>query len=735
MIKHIKLTKDINFSVSQKKTYIYNADGLVLSLSQNKPSVNSNKKGVLTLAKELIIVESPHKAKTISGILGAGYIVKASLGHIRDLEKSEISVNLETMQPKYKILPDKFKLVKELKDYAQKVDRVIIASDPDREGEAIGWHLTQALSLKNYKRAEFHEITEKGVRDGLANLKDLDIKLVSAQEARRVLDRLIGYGISPNLSSHIDRAKSAGRVQTAALNIIVNREREILNFKPEDRFKVELDLKQSSNAFTAVVVRKNGDEKNTLSELKDKAVAEKIVAYLQGKPADIINITHKDIKRNPSAPFTTSTYQQAVNSMLGISSEDAMKIAQKLYEGGYITYMRTDSVRLSDEAVSMAKGYIVSKFGSQFFTNHIYKNKDGSQDAHEAIRPADINQSINGLSEDELKVYNLIFNRFISSQMSPAIYDQTVITVKIGEVIAEANASVMKFKGYKAVYNDEDEEKESILSGINQGSVDISGINIRNWKTKPPARFTEASIIKELEAKGVGRPSTYANIIKTLKLRTYIEIKNKQIIPTSLGTSALDYLIKEFNGLFSVDYTAKMEEKLDEIAQGKMKYKDVVTEIYNNLKNHNIDFANGGFKPSEKQIALAEKLSSEHNLPLPADYKENGRTCKDFIDNAIKSNPLKPSEKQIALAEKLSQEKNIELPDGYLNSMDICSKFIQDQFGTAKNSKSSGKANFTPSDKQVSFVESIAKKKGVKPPKGYKSDYRVCKQFIEENKA
>ena len=686
------------------------------------------------MAKELIIVESPHKAKTIAGILGAGYIVKASLGHIRDLEKNDISVDLETLRPRYKVTPDKVRTVKELKDYAEKSDRVIIASDPDREGEAIGWHLTQALKLENYKRAEFHEITEKGVRDGLSHLKDLDMNLVAAQEARRVLDRFIGYGISPNLSSHIDKAKSAGRVQTATLKIIVDREKEILNFKPEDRYKVELDLKQNGNAFTAVVVRKNGEEKNTLSELKDKALAEKIVNYIQGKPAEIIAITHKDIKKNPPAPFTTSTYQQAVSSMLGISGEDAMKIAQKLYEGGYITYMRTDSVRLSDEAVGMAKNHIASKFGSQFFTNHIYKNKDGSQDAHEAIRPADINQPLNSLSADEMKVYTLILNRFISSQMTAAIYDQTVITVKIGELIAEANASVMKFKGYKAVYNDEDDEKESVLSGINQGSADISGINIRNWKTKPPARFTEGSIIKELESKGVGRPSTYASIMKTLKARDYIEIKNKQIIPAELGKSALEYLIKEFGGLFSVDYTAKMEEKLDDIAQGKMKYKDVVKEIYDNLKGHNIDFTNSGFKPSEKQIALAEKLSSEHNLPLPEDYRENGRTCRDFIDKAIKLSPLRPSEKQIALAEKIAQEKNAELPDGYRNSMDICSKFIKEQFGTAKDNKSSGKGNFKPSEKQISFVESIAQKKGVKPPKGYKSDYRICKQFIEDNK-
>ncbi len=684
------------------------------------------------MGKELIIVESPHKAKTISGILGAGYIVKASLGHIRDLDKNDISVDLETLTPRYKVMSDKVRTVKELKDYADKSDRVIIASDPDREGEAIGWHLTQALKLKNYKRAEFHEITEKGVKDGLSHLKELDMNLVAAQEARRVLDRFIGYGISPNLSNHVNKAKSAGRVQTAALKIIVDREKEIINFKPEDRYKVELDLKQNNNAFTATIVKKNGEEKNTLSEIKDKALAEKIVNYLQGKSAEIIAITHKDVKRNPSAPFTTSTYQQAVNSMLGISSEDAMKIAQKLYEGGYITYMRTDSVRLSDEAVGMAKGYINSKFGAQYFTNHIYKNKDGSQDAHEAIRPSDIHQSLSGLLNDELKVYSLIFNRFIESQMSSAVYDQTVITLKIGELIAEANASVMKFKGYKAVYNDDEDEKESILSGINQGRVDISGINIKNWKTKPPSRFTESTIIKELESKGVGRPSTYASIMKTLKAREYIEIRNKQITPTILGRSALEYLVNEFNGLFSVDYTAKMEEKLDEIARGKMRYKDIVKEIYDNLKGHNIDFKSSGFKPSDKQIALAEKLSGEHNLQLPEDYKTNGKVCKDFIDKAIKSNPFKPSDKQIFLAEKISQEQNIELPAGYKDSMDTCSKFINANLKGEK--KSDSVKSYKPSEKQIAFVESISRNKGLKPPKGYKTDYRICKQFIEENR-
>ena len=685
---------------------------------------------------DLIIVESPHKAQTINKILGSNYIVKASVGHIRDLNPKELNVDLETLKPKYSVIPDKRKIIEELKKTSEKAGRVIIASDPDREGEAIGWHLTKALNLNNYKRAEFHEITEKGVKEGLKNLRTLDMNLVSAQEARRVLDRLIGYGLSPDLRKSINEAKSAGRVQTAALRIIVEREKEIKNFIPEDRYAVELNLNQKGNKFTAVVVRKDGEEKNTLSEIKDKSLADKIVNYLQGKPAEIIAITHKDIKRNPPAPFTTSTYQQSVNSMLGISGEEAMKLAQKLYEEGYITYMRTDSVRLSDEAVGMAKSHIVSKFGDKYFENRVYKNKDGSQDAHEAIRPADVNKPTKDLSEDELKVYDLIFNRFIASQMSSAIYDQTVITVKIGGVIAEAHASVMKFKGYKSVYNDEEKDDENVLSGIEKGKADVLGVNIKNWKTKPPARFTESSIIKELEDKGIGRPSTYAQTVKNLKMRAYkakdgkmvkiepyyIAVKNKMIIPTELGIKAVEYLTGKFDKLFDVNYTALMEEKLDEIAKGKLTYKDVVKEIYDNLKSHNIDFTFGDYIPSPKQIEFAERVAKERGVALPEGYKTNGRICSEFIENN-KSVP-KASEKQIELAEKLAKEQGLSLPEGYKENIEICSKFIDKAFKT--------QPAYKPSEKQIAFAEKLSEEKGLKLPKDYQENAKVCKEFTEK---
>ena len=685
---------------------------------------------------DLIIVESPHKAQTINKILGSGYTVKASVGHIRDLSPKELNVDLETLKPKYSIIPDKHKIIGELKKVLEKANNVIIASDPDREGEAIGWHLTKALNLKNYKRAEFHEITEKGIKDGLKNLRTLDMNLVSAQEARRVLDRLIGYGLSPDLRKAINDAKSAGRVQTAALRIIVEREKEIKNFIPEDRYGVELNLEQNGNKFIATVVRKDGEEKNTLTETKDKSLAEKIIAYLQGKPADIINITHKDIKRNPPAPFTTSTYQQSVNSMLGISGEEAMKIAQKLYEEGYITYMRTDSVRLSDEAVGMAKGYIISKFGDKYFENRVYKNKDGSQDAHEAIRPADVNKSINGLSEDELKVYNLILNRFIASQMSSAIYDQTVITVKSGGVIAEAHASVMKFKGYKLAYNDEEKGEENVLSGIEKGKASVLGVNLKNWKTKPPARFTESSIIKELEDKGIGRPSTYAQTVKNLKMRLYkgkdgkivkiepyyIAIKDKKIIPTELGIKAVEYLVGKFDKLFDVNYTALMEEKLDEIAKGKLTYKDVVKEIYDNLKNHNIDFTFGDYIPSPKQIEYAERIAKEQGVALPEGYKTDGKVCSEFIEKN-KTVP-KASGKQIELAEKLAKEQGLSLPEGYKGNIEICSNFIDKAFKT--------QPAYKPSDKQILFAEKLSEEKDLKLPKNYKENTNVCREFIEK---
>lgn len=684
---------------------------------------------------DLIIVESPHKATSINKILGSKYIVKASLGHIRDLDKNGLNIDLETLLPKYSIIPDKRKVINELKELSGKANSVIIASDPDREGEAIGWHLTKALNLKSYKRAEFHEITEKGIKDGLSHLKFLDMNLVSAQETRRVLDRLIGYGISPDLKKNLTDAKSAGRVQTAALRIIVERENIIKNFKPEDRYRVEIDLNQNNNEFIAVVVRKDGETKNTLSELTDKSVAEKIKNYLIGKPAVISDIQHKDIKRNAPAPFTTSTYQQAVSSILGISGEEAMKIAQKLYEEGYITYMRTDSVRVSDEALFMAKNYIRGKFNDSYYEKHEYRNKDGSQDAHEAIRPSDVNKS-NNLSGDELKVYDLIVDRFIASQMSPAIYDQTVITVKIGGVIAEAHASVMKFKGYKAVYDDTDNEKENILSGINTGPAEVEKIDLKEWKTKPPARFTESSIVKELENKGIGRPSTYAQTIKNLKMRMYkskdgkiakiepyyIAIKDKKIIPTELGLRAVDYLVSKFASLFDINYTALMEEKLDEIAKGKLKYKDVVSEVYGNLKNHNIDFTNNGYTPSLKQIEYVENIAKEQNIPLPDNYKSDGKICSEFIEKN-KTAP-KASDKQIELAEKLAREQNLTLPDGYKDSIEVCSKFIEKAFKT--------QPAYKPSEKQIAFAEKLSEEKGLKLPKDYRDNAKICKEFIDK---
>ena len=679
---------------------------------------------------KLIIVESPHKAKTISKILGPGYTVKASLGHIRDLDARSLSVDLNTLIPEYKILPDKVKTVKELKYLAADAEIVIIASDPDREGEAIAWHLQQALNLKeNYKRAEFHEITEKGVKEGLSHTRLIDKQLVSAQEARRVIDRLIGYGLSPYIMRNVSGARSAGRVQTAALRLIVERENKIKDFVPKDKYRVEVDLNQNGNKFTATVVRKNGDAKNTLDELDAQATAEKIKNYLTGKQAEIIEVKRSDVKKNPPPPFTTSTFQQACNAALDISPEDAMKIAQKLYEEGLITYMRTDSVRIADEALDMARNFLSKTFGAASFEKRIFKNKDGSQDAHEAIRPVSLSEP--NLQGQDLAVYNLIKNRFLASLMPAAVYAQTDITVKIGELILTSSASVIKLKGYKSIYNDEDEEKISSLSGINQGRADVSGINIKEYQTKPPARFSESSIIKELENKGIGRPSTYANILKTLKAREYITVnkKNKQILPTDLGISALNYIIKDFSNLFSINYTAGMEKKLDEISTGGEKYGNVVKRLYSELKENNITFADS-FGASEKQVSLAEKLASEHNLELPKDYKTNGKACREFIDKAIKSNPFKPSEKQIALAESISQKNNVPPPKGYTEDAKVCSAFIDKYLKKSKGGKTGSKP---PSEKQIAFAEKIAEKQGVELPNGYQKDWKICKEFIESN--
>jgi DNA topoisomerase-1 len=335
------------------------------------------------------------------------------------------------------------------------------------------------------------------------------------------------------------------------------------------------------------------------------------------------------------------------------------------------------------------------------------------------------------LQGQDLAVYNLIKNRFLASLMPAAVYDKTDITVKIGELILTSSASVIKSKGYKAIYNDGDEEKVCLLSGINQGRADVSGIDIKEYQTKPPARFSESSIIKELEDKGIGRPSTYANILKTLKAREYITVnkKNKQLVPTDLGISALKYIIKDFSDLFSINYTAGMEKQLDEISAGREKYGNVVKSLYSELKEHNITFTNS-FGASEKQAALAEKLAAEHNLELPKDYKTNGKACKEFIDKAIKNNPFKPSEKQIALAESISQKNNAPLPKGYSENAKVCSDFIGKYI---KNSIGGNSGSKPPSEKQIAFAEKIAEKQGVELPDGYQKDWKICKEFIEAN--
>lgn len=629
---------------------------------------------------KLIIVESPHKAKTISHIMGSDYIVKASVGHIRDLAKNEISIDLETLKPKYSFIDAKKRtIVNELKAIAGRADEVIIASDPDREGEAIAWHLKESLNLKKYKRAEFHEITTKGVKEGLSNTKQIDMNLVYAQEARRVIDRLIGYGISPKLSNAVIGAKSAGRVQTAALRLILRRESEHTDFKSQSKYAVDCEIDQNGNKFKATVIRKKEDTKASLNELDNKKEADIIETKLSTvKSAQIINIEHKDIKKNAPAPFTTSTYQQAVNNILNISSDDAMKIAQKLYEGGYITYMRTDSVRLSDEAKSMAKKYITVKYGDKYYLDHAYKNKDSSQDAHEAIRPSDIYRKTDKLDKNEINVYNLIAKRFLASQMSPAVYDQINIYVQATDYILKATGSKLIFKGYQAVYAESVKDSNMSLFVIKEGTAEMINAEIRNWLTKPKPRYTESSLIKELEAKGLGRPSTYANIIKTLKLRGYIKITGKKILPSDIANKAMRWLISEFDDFFNIGYTAKMEERLDKIAEGKDTYKAVAGDNLNKLKEHNIDFiGGGGYKPSDKQISFAEKLSKEQNIPLPVDYKTDGKACKEFIGKNTKSqSTFEPSDKQIAFAEKLSKDRGTKLPKGYRDDYKICKKYI-----------------------------------------------------------
>ena len=574
---------------------------------------------------KLVIVESPAKANTIKKFLGGKSKVVASMGHIRDLPKSKLGINIEkNFEPEYINIRGKASLINSLKKDAKDAKTIYLATDPDREGEAIAWHLAYILGIdpNSICRVTFNEITKEAVKKGINNPRRIDLNLTDAQQARRTLDRIVGYKISPVLWKKVKRGLSAGRVQSVAVKLVVDREEEIEAFIPEEYWNIILKVsdKKTKTKFDCKFIGKNNEK----IELHSKEEVDQILADLEKAKYKVVDVKKGEKKRNPAPPFTTSTMQQDASRKLNFALKKTMSVAQTLYEGvklaeygdtGLITYMRTDSTRISDEARAAAKEQIEKMYGENYYENRYYKTKSEAQDAHEAIRPSHIEltpESIkDSLSADQYKLYKLIYNRFLASQMASAIYDTVTVAIDGNEYNFRANGQTLKFKGYMSLYiEDEDNEEFDKIPELEVGEeVKKESIEAKQSFTEPPARYTEASLVKTLEEKGIGRPSTYAPTITTILQRRYIEKVQKQLMPTDLGKVVNNLLIENFGDVINVEFTAQMEEEFDKIAEGNAKWKQVIADFY---------------LPFEKIVDKVEK-ELEH---VKLEYEESDVPCE-----------------------------------------------------------------------------------------------------------
>ena len=563
------------------------------------------------MAKALVIVESPAKAKTINKYLGNQYVVKASLGHVKDLPKKDLAVDVDNgFTPRYEVIEGKKKLMAELRAAAKKVDNIYLAADPDREGEAICYHLQEELqpkpgSKQQIFRVMFNEITKNSIQKAFEKPMQVNVHLVEAQQARRVLDRLVGYKISPLLWDKVRRGLSAGRVQTVAVRVIVEREREIRAFVKDEYWTLDCDLNAKKSPLLTARLFKKNDENPVIG---NQETSDGLLKDLEGVEYTVKSVGTKEKRRNPVAPFITSTLQQDSSRKLRFSVKRTMMIAQRLYEGvelgkegsvGLITYMRTDSVRVSQDAITEVRQFVSEKYGMQYLPKDpiLYKTKKDAQDAHEAIRPTSVlhtpDEVAKYLGEDELKVYRLIWMRFVASQMMPAVFDQTTIDViakgaEGANYLFRATGSVPKFDGFLAVYeegkdvrDEDDEELKHKLPLVTEGEVlKFKSLRPEQHFTEPPPRYNEATLVKKLESDGVGRPSTYASILSTIQDREYVTKEGGKFKPTELGMVVCDLLLESFNDIFDVKYTARMEEDLDNIEDGKLDWRVAMADFY-----------------------------------------------------------------------------------------------------------------------------------------------------------
>ncbi|MCL2343244.1 MAG: type I DNA topoisomerase [Firmicutes bacterium] len=577
---------------------------------------------------DLVIVESPAKAKTIEKYLGPSYKVVASMGHLRDLPKSTLGVDIERgFVPEYQPVKGREEIIDELKRRAKTAGAVYLATDPDREGEAISWHLKELLDLSDEKarRVTFNEITKNVVRDGIASPRDIDQNLVDAQQARRILDRIVGYKLSPFLWRKIKKGLSAGRVQSVATRMVVDRENEIRAFQPEEYWLLDAHLNRVGKPG-GLVARFFGQGDKKL-ELHSEAEAQTVIDAVSNAPFTVASVKRGEKTRSPSPPFITSTLQQEASRRLGMTPRRTMSVAQQLYEGvdiagegtvGLITYMRTDSLRISEEALSAAAQYIKSRYGDAYYYGkpRVFKTKAGAQDAHEAIRPSNINfapeQIKKDLTSEQYRLYRLIWGRFTASQMSNAVYDSVTIDTQSAGYIFRANHNELKFPGYTAVYeegrDEDDEEARPPLPNLEEGeSLDLTKMDREQKFTQPPARYTEATLIRAMEEKGIGRPSTYAPTISTITAREYVVKEGKFLRPTSLGEVVTDLMLERFPDIVDMKFTARMEDELDSVEAGSRPWKSILGDFY------------GGF---DSELKSAENALDGQRIKVPDEVSD-----------------------------------------------------------------------------------------------------------------
>ncbi|NPA51490.1 MAG: type I DNA topoisomerase [Aquificae bacterium] len=629
------------------------------------------------MTEKIIIVESPKKAREIQKFLGKGYTVKATIGHFKDLPEKEMGVDLKTFEPSFIVKSKNHKkILSEIKKLAKKAKEIYIATDPDREGYAIGYFMFQELKKtaknKPIKRAEFHEITQKHVKDVLKKAPEFEktnTGLFNAFLGRRVGDRIVGYTLSPIASKEIGGRFSVGRVQSPAVRLIVEREEEIKNFKPEPYYVISALLEKDKKHISTTYKEQ---------KIKDKQKAQKIYEDIKKVGYAVVKtVEKKQVKQSPKPPFVTSTLQQTANSVLKFAPERTMMLAQDLFENGLITYHRTDSVRISDEAIKGIRKFIKEQIGKEYLPPRArkYKNKNTQADAHEAIRITNFVDlkaqekllQEKGLSEDHLKLLKLIYERTLASQMKDAIYDRTTVLFDINKHLFKTTGSVLTFEGFKKIYNQEQEQQDNLLPPLEEGEkLKKLEEKLEEKFTKPPPRYTEGSLVKKLEELGIGRPSTYASIIKTIKDRGYVTKQSGSLRPTENAYNLINYLHRRYNWVIDYDFTRKMEEFLDKVEENKKNWKEFVKELYKKSQKKS------GSSISEKMRNYALDLAKKHQKDI-SNIIDNPEKLKEFIDE---HKDTKPTEKQIAYAKALSEKTGLELTEETLQDKEKIKKWI-----------------------------------------------------------